>query len=182
MAIERGLPMKLPTVFFLNAYETSIPYKGLKAGREIQFTNEDHKAIEGFLPEIQYISSEVRVGGWGGGVIKYNKKQGSYSLRGVHPQHKEIEFRTVTEGRFINESDIAGLRKIAVIGSSAKDELFGDTSPIGEYIYINEIPFMVTGVFEEDLGQNQRGRIYLPLTTAQKVYGRGNEIDEILFT
>ena len=179
---RKGFADEASNSIFLNAYETSIPYKGLKAGRKVQFTNDDHKALENYIPEIEYISSEVRVGGWTGGVIKYNKKQGSYSLKGVHPQHKQIEFRTITEGRFINQSDIDGLRKIAVIGSSSKDELFGTASPIGEYIYINEIPFVVTGVFEEDLGQNQRGRIYLPISTAQKVYGRGNEIDEILFT
>ena len=179
---RKGFADEASNSIFLNAYETSIPYKGLKPGRQIQFTNNDHAALENYIPEIEYISSEVRVGGWKGGVVKYNKKQGSYRLKGIHPQHKEIEFRTVIDGRFINNSDIEGLRKIAVIGSSSKDELFGNSSPIGKYIFINEIPFLVAGVFEEDLGQNQRGNIYLPISTAQKVYGRGNEIDEILFT
>ena len=149
---------------------------------KIQFTNDDHIALQHSVSEIGHISSELRVGGWTGGTVKYGNNEGSYSLRGVHPEHKDIEFRKVILGRFINKSDITGLRKIAVIGATARDELFGPVSPLGKYIYINKIPFLVAGVFEEDLGQNQRSRIYMPISTAQKVYGRGTEVDEILFT
>lgn len=167
---------------WLHSGETSIPYDGLQAGREIQFTNTDYQNLGTSVSEIEYISAELWVGGWGGATVQYEKEQGVYSLRGVTPDQKFIEFREITEGRFINETDMDKLRKIAIIGEAAKDELFGDDSPLGQYIYINNIPFVVAGVFKEDLQQNQRSRIFMPLTTAQKVFGRGNEVDEIMFT
>ena len=158
---------------------TSLPFNGLLAGREIQFKNGDHDILPKIFDEIKDISAEMYVQG---GKAVFKKNTGRYSLKAVHPAHKKIEFRKMIEGRFVNEKDNRDERKVASIGKTAKDELFEDENPIGKYIRIDKTPYKVVGYFEEDLGQNSAGRIYIPISTAQKIYGANDKIDELMFT
>jgi putative ABC transport system permease protein len=63
-----------------------------------------------------------------------------------------------------------------------KDLFKNGEDPIGEYIKIGNIPFKVVGVFEDKGGEGEMRMIYLPITTAQKVFNGSNRIHQLIFT
>lgn len=156
---------------------TSKAYEGLKAGREIKFTNEDYKYVRDRLEGVEKISGRYYM--WQNRVISYKREYGVFDLICVHPDYRDIENATMVEGRYVNEVDIQKRRKVAVIGRPVQRALFKNgKNPIGEYIKINNIPFMIVGVFS-DKNERDETRVYLPITTAQMISGGANRIQNL---
>ena len=63
-----------------------------------------------------------------------------------------------------------------------KDQLFKHKPAIGEYIQINGVSFKVVGIFTEEGNKRFLRVIYMPITTAQSVFGGGNRIHAIMLT
>lgn len=159
---------------------TTIEYKGLNPGREIQFRNSDYDiSIKKFENQLDKRSASFN--NWSGTVV-YKKETGSYQYRGVTPDYQAIENATVVQGRFINQNDLASNEKVAVIGQKIKLDLFKDQNPIGEAVALNNISFKVIGVYTDPAGEREETRLYLPLTTAQKVFGAGDKISNLFYT
>ncbi|MEQ8469955.1 MAG: ABC transporter permease [Marinoscillum sp.] len=161
---------------------TSVPYAGFQAGRSIDLTNEDFKALQA-LDGIKVVSPRIRVSSrFGGGQItmSYDNKDVSYALMGDYPQYLDIQPLWITEGRFINPIDIAQKRKIVVLGRRVKDDLFQDRAAIGEFIRLNGVPFKVVGIFDSKAsGEDARNDIqiaHIPATTAQQTFNMGESI------
>ncbi len=158
---------------------TSIPYKGLKQGRKIQFKNNDYKIIKEEFTQVDNVSARLNV--WGGSSIIYNGEYATFDLKAVHPKHQYVENIEIIEGRFINEKDIEDYRKSAVIGRLAKDILFKDEDPIGKVVEINGINFQVVGVFKDSRDQEMK-RLYLPISVFQKLFSGNEDIGQISMT
>jgi putative ABC transport system permease protein len=159
---------------------TTIEYKGLNPGREIQFRNSDYDiSIKKFENQLDKRSASFN--NWSGTVV-YKKETGSYQYRGVTPDYQAIENATVVQGRFINQNDLVSNEKVAVIGQKIKLDLFKDQNPIGEAVALNNISFKVIGVYTDPAGEREETRLYLPLTTAQKVFGAGDKISNLFYT
>ena len=149
--------------------ETSMPYKGLPAGRRVRFDNNDFdsaKKTEG----VQFSSGRYNI--WGEFFISKGNKSLSFSVRTVHPDHQILENTKIVNGRFINDKDIEEYRKICVIGKLVKEGFFEkDENPIGQYLKIKNIDYQIVGVFEDTGGEEEMRRIFLPISTAQKIEG-----------
>jgi putative ABC transport system permease protein len=159
---------------------TSKTYAGLKAGREIRFTNEDYDFVRDRLEGVDKISGRYYM--WQNRVISYNKEYGVFDLICVHPDYFDIENAKMEEGRYINAIDIQKRRKVAVIGRPVKKSLFKNgKDPIGEYIKVNNVPFQIVGVFS-DKSERDETRVYLPITTAQMISGGANRIQNLTIT
>ncbi len=153
---------------------TSKAYKGLKAGREIKFTNDDYEFVKKYVEGVDKISGRYYM--WQNRVISYKKEYGVFDLIASHPDYFDIESASMVEGRFLNNIDIKKKRKVVVIGQPVKKALFKNgKSPVGEYIKINNVPFQVVGVFK-DKNERDETRAYLPITTAQMITGGANRI------
>ncbi len=161
--------------------ETSLPYKGLKPGRDISFRNADYDQIKSSVTGVEYISGRMFV--WGSNTISYKTEYGDFDIRSVHPDYGIIEKLSMSQGRFINDNDIAENRKVAVIGMAVKEALIKQEEAIGKYINIRGIPFLVVGVFTDDDGRqdNQRA-VYLPISTAQKALATIDRINTLAVT
>jgi len=161
---------------------TSKEFKGLKAGRLIKFTNEDYKILKSAIRDHEYISSRMFLGN---NITSYKNEYGSFYLSPCHPDYGKIKEVEMTEGRFLNKLDVDQFRKVAAIGEKVKTDLFkgADTVALGEYININGILFRVIGIFK-DFGRDdqEQRRIYIPITTAQRVFSGQNVISQISFT
>jgi putative ABC transport system permease protein len=156
---------------------TSKNYEGLKAGREIKFTNEDYEYVRDRLAGVEKISGRYFM--WQNRVISYKKEYGVFDLICVHPDYQDIESAVMEQGRYVNTVDIQKRRKVAVIGRPVQKALFKDgKNPIGEYIKINNVPFMVVGIFS-DKTERDETRVYLPITTAQMISGGANRIQNL---
>ncbi|MEL0455085.1 ABC transporter permease [Flavobacteriaceae bacterium SZ-1-7] len=153
---------------------TTKAHKGLQAGRLIRFKNEDHDFImDEFGDKVQYMTSKVNRNV----TATFKGEKSNYQLRAVHPEYMFIENNVVSEGRYVNQNDLDRKTKVAVIGKVVNDELFAKENAIGKYVSLNGISFKVVGIFTDDEGDNEERVIYVPLTTAQFLYGNTDFID-----
>ena len=94
-------------------------------------------------------------------------------VSGVTPEYASIRNITLSAGSFISKSHLTGMSKVVILGSQTSVDLFGEgVSPIGKSIRINGISFNVIGLMESKGGSgpmNQDDRVFVPLTTAQKL-------------
>ena len=112
----------------------------------------------------------------------YKSRSGRFSIRSVHPGHLYVENTIITKGRFINDFDIDDGRKVVVIGNLIEDELFRGEDSIGKYVKVAGIAFKVVGVFDDEGGEGERRRIYLPITTAQRTFNGSNRVHQYMLT
>lgn len=91
---------------------------------------------------------------------------------GVEPIYSQVRKLTLSSGSFITTQHIAGMSKVAAIGPSVAEDLFGEgVNPVGQSIRISGKTFQIIGITKSKGGSgmdNQDDRIYVPLTTAQK--------------
>ncbi len=160
---------------------TSMPYKGYKENRRIQLTNEDYDLIKKSVEEVDLISSRYHMPYQG--PLVYNGKYGTFEIRTVFPDYQEIENITMIDGRYVNNMDIEQNRKITVISTDVQEFFFNkDQNPIGEYIKFAGIPLKIIGVFEDKDSWDNNKCIYIPVTTAQTVYGGTKDINILSLT
>lgn len=159
---------------------TTKGYKGLNPGRQIQLHNADYETINNqFEDEIEHKTALYNI--WGG-QVNYGNEAGNYRIEGAHPGQQFIENATLTAGRFLNQNDIKEGIKVAIIGQKVKQELFKQEDPIGKTIKITGINFIVAGVFTDPGGEREEQRIFIPVTTAQRVFNAGDKLRSVAYT
>ena len=159
---------------------TSIPYQGLPKGRRIRFSNEDYDMLAEHFDEVDQLTGRFYLSG--DQTITYGKTALSYSVRAVHPGHRYLENTIMESGRFINETDLKEFRKVAVIGAVVQKDLFGDELPLGKEIKIGSTIYTVVGTYTDTGGDGEMRIIYIPVSTAQKVYAGTDELHQLMFT
>ena len=159
---------------------TSKEFKGLNPGRRIQLTNDNYEtAATMFHDEIENKSPRNFVRNI---TVNYGKEVLVYSVQAVSSQFQLIENMAMSDGRFINYQDEVNTGKVVVIGNKIKRDVFRDVeTPVGELLDISGIPFKVIGVFGEQ-EEREEERIYMPITTAQRVFNGGNRINHMSYT
>lgn len=179
--ISREFQQDAANVMYVYTGVTSKEYKGLNPGRMVTMKNDDYNYISTkYQDELEYKSSVYRI--WAG-LINYKKESGSYRVEGVLPDYQFLENASITEGRYINYSDQQNFEKVVVIGNKVKTDLFKNgENPVGEYVQISDINFKVIGVYTDPGGEREETRVFLPLSTAQRVFGAGNDIRNLSFT
>lgn len=158
---------------------TTKPYEGLPPGRRAQLTSDDIRAIVArFGDKIKYMAPRMWMPS---GEIVRGEKKGSFDVRGESPDLQYLEPIVVEEGRFINFLDMKEKRKVIIIGKRVKDVLFqGEDQVIGKYLKIAGAEYKVVGIFKSKRGGGDGGEdessIFMPLSTAQQVLNRPNDI------
>ncbi|MDX1942450.1 MAG: ABC transporter permease [Saprospiraceae bacterium] len=159
---------------------TSMPYNGLSKGRPIQFYNEDFDYLADNFKDIDHLTARFYL--TGDQTVAYGAKKLSFPVRAVHPDHKYLENTIVVEGRYVNPIDLREFRKVAVLGKTAKEGIFGEDEAIGKEINIGGLIYKVVGIYEDTGGENEMRVIYIPVTTAQKIYSGTKELHQLMFT
>ncbi len=168
------------TIWIWNG-QTSKAYAGMQPGRNIQMTNEDYDYLKQSVDEIDNISGRFEL--WSGNTVSYNREFGSYNIRAIHPAYSTIEKLTINQGRFVNDIDVKEFRKSLVISTKVKDALFKTEDPLEKYVRVNGVPFKVVGVFTDDDGRDDNMQVvYMPISTAQRVFGMGRNVNSISVT
>jgi putative ABC transport system permease protein len=169
---------------FVWAQNTTVPYKGFKKGRWYNFNNSDTKVLKEQIPELENIAPRLQARFWqseGQNNVVRGLKTGAFNIFGDVPDFNKIDPVTIIKGRYINAEDVEKRRKNAVIGARVADLLFEkDENPIGEYIQIKGVYFMVVGVYKSQhsggWAEWQETTIEIPLTTLQQVYNFGEQV------
>jgi putative ABC transport system permease protein len=168
-------------VMWLWTGETSIPYKGLKEGREVKFNNQDYDFLTTKAKDINEVSSRFYL--QGDITYSYGKEYGSYSTSTCHPSLLDMEQIKLSEGRFINDLDMQEFRKVIVIGDDIRKALFKEEEPLGKYIKIGSVPFKVVGVSKDPRSERDNNRqAYMPFTTAQRLFNGGDRVHTFTVT
>ena len=123
---------------FIWSNKTSVPYKGLKAGRFIRFVNEDVPAIRREVPELDVICPRNSI--WDNFTVSRKTKTASFNAYGDYPDFIKVKPIVIMKGRFINEKDMDERRKVAIVGEQVVKTLFEDgEEALGQYIDANGI-------------------------------------------
>jgi putative ABC transport system permease protein len=96
----------------------------------------------------------------------------STGVTGTTPGMLTVRDWPLASGRPFTDQDVKSATKVALLGQTVVDNLFGEQSPVGQTIRIKNVPFTVIGVLsvkgQSAQGQDQDDVIYIPVTTAQK--------------
>lgn len=158
---------------------TSVAYKGMGLGRQIQLTTDDVDAIQQQIPGVRLAASESQRGGVS---IVYEQKNASFAVHGVPTEYFDVkESIPFNLGRKLNPLDQRELRKIAVIGTVVAERLFGkDVDPLNKDIRVNGVVMKVVGVFYDKSNRGRDSeRIYIPQPLFQKIFGNSNRVGSI---
>jgi putative ABC transport system permease protein len=152
-------------------------FRGVSRGASSQsLTNEDVEAIAALATSVSAIAPEYSTQSQQ--VVYYNKNTQTEVL-GVTPEYQVVREWQVDRGRFIEGLDLANQAKVAVLGSTVVEELFGElVDPLGKMVKISRQNYEVVGILaSKGVGgfQNLDDQVLIPLTTAQiKFGGAGN--------
>ncbi|MBN2720967.1 MAG: ABC transporter permease [Proteobacteria bacterium] len=106
------------------------------------------------------------------------------SVSGVDPEYLSIRNWEVSAGRGFDRREVAARAKVAVLGQTVVEELFGNADPQGSRIRIRTVPFTVIGVLsskgQNAMGQDEDDLILVPSTTALYRLSDGESIDAIM--
>ncbi|AUP78878.1 ABC transporter permease [Flavivirga eckloniae] len=164
---------------FINSGRTTKAHKGLQAGRRITFKNKDFDYVKDeFGNKIEFITARI----YRNVQASFQNEQNTYDLRAVHPDHQFLEKTLIKEGRYINQNDVNNRTKVVVIGKLVEEDLFLRTKALGKYLNLSGVQYKVVGVFTDDGGDSEERKIYMPVSTAQRLYGNNDYIDQINLT
>ncbi len=114
--------------------------------------------------------------------VTSKSKNTNTQVVGVTQYYPQVRNTEVESGVFINEQNIRGLSKVAVIGPTTKTDLFADEDAIGKTIRIKNIEFKIVGVTKSKGGSgfnNQDDIVYVPLSSAQRYFSGDSYVGNI---
>jgi len=145
-------------------------------GSQLTITEDDSASIAREIAAVQVSAPSVR----GTSQVVFGNLNWSTGIQGVTADYFEARDWVVLSGRPINPEDVDGATKVALLGQTTVQNLFGsDMEPLGQIIRIKKVPFTVIGVLDRkgqnSWGQDQDDVILIPLSTAKKkVLGKSN--------
>lgn len=162
----------------INSGVTSKAYKGMKPGRRIEFSNEDHDMLKD-IDHVDMSSTRTRI--FSNNLLSYKTEYGTFDIFAITPGYKFVEQLTIIDGRFLNEIDINDYRKVVVLGRLVYEALFKSEPGVGKYVKVSGVPFKVVGVFNDPGSDRDLNRVYIPISTAQRVFNMGDFIRSVHF-
>jgi len=141
------------------------------SGGVTTLTYDDAKAIidSPQITTVQNVSAEYS----GSAQIVAGRNNTNTRIIGVTPEYVNVRNVVMVSGSFISQRNLDGMSKVAVLGPQTAADLFGEgANPVGKTIRINRTSFNVIGITESKGGSgfmNQDDRVFVPLTTAQKL-------------
>jgi putative ABC transport system permease protein len=132
-----------------------------------EITLADVEALRAEIAEIVEWDPLVRAGSR---VLKNGDRDVRVGVQGYSERAVQVRRRGMKEGEFFTPADVASRARVALLGSTTVEELFGAESPVGAEIFIDNLRFEVRGVLE-DAGADLHGgdldqTVWIPFTTA----------------
>ncbi|MBK9160175.1 MAG: ABC transporter permease [Nitrosomonadales bacterium] len=170
-AIKQSISAMGSNLFILLAGHTSSSGVRSGSGGAHTLTVEDAAAIAE-LPGMQSVAPIHP----GSAQVVYGANNWNTSIIGTTPGYLDARSWTIASGAAFTDSDVRSATRVALIGRTAAENLFGDENPVGKTIRIRQSPFVILGTLGPK-GQSMDGRdqddtLIIPLTTAQRqVFG-----------
>lgn len=151
------------------------------SGGVTTLTYDDAKAIASStqINSVANVAAELRKNAQ----VTTGRNNTNTQVYGATPEHSIVRNITIASGSFLADHHLSSLSKVAVLGSQTVVDLFGENvDPVGSNIRINNVSFKVIGVTESKGGSgmmNEDDRIFVPLTTAQKILFGADNVSSI---
>ncbi|MDO8439897.1 MAG: ABC transporter permease [Polaromonas sp.] len=140
---------------------------GVRQGAQTRsrLTEEDAAAIAREVPEVQVAAPSSRSTGQ---VVANNANWGT-TIFGTTNDYLEAREWPLLAGRLFEEGEIAGSAKVALIGQTVAQELFGEMDPIDQVVRVKNVPVTIVGVLsrkgQNAMGQDQDDTLIIPIST-----------------
>jgi putative ABC transport system permease protein len=136
---------------------------GAQTGQAL--TEEDALAIAKDIPEVQVAAPSMRTAAQ---VVAGNSNW-STSVLGATNDYLEAREWPLSSGRGFEAAEMQGSAKVAIIGQTTAQQLFGDADPMDQVIRVKKVPVTIIGVLEKKgqnmMGQDQDDIIIVPIST-----------------
>ena len=179
--MQRQMKGMATNLLFVWGQQTTEAYDGLPPGRAVQYNTDDIDLLRR-LPGIEYLAPRLQLGGWMNNFyVSYESKSGTFTVMADYPDLKNIISFQYEAGRFINEVDLKEARKVAVLGSAVRDQLYGPgVNPIGTYLKISGVYFQVIGVTKTlrggQMGDRDANTVFVPFSTLKTAFNMGDRV------
>jgi putative ABC transport system permease protein len=154
---------------------TTMPYRGMAAGRRTRPTPENADAIAAAVPGVDGVAIEY-VSGFGN-IIEHDGERLNVSLVGCSPSFGELRNQWPQPGgRFLNERDEREHRRVIFLGHRTKERLFGKRDAVGATVDLLGTAFTVVGVqvpkiTVSNYSGEDRDKVMIPAATFRELYG-----------
>ena len=136
---------------------------GAQTGQAL--TEDDALAIAKDIPEVQVAAPSMRTGAQ---VVAGNSNW-STSVLGTTNDYMEAREWPLSSGRSFEAAEMQGSAKVAIIGQTTAQQLFGEADPMDQVVRVKKIPVTIIGVLEKkgqnSMGQDQDDIIIVPIST-----------------
>ena len=148
--------------------ETSMPYNGLKEGRDIRLHDRDIQITgQEFRGNIDEVGASFNISS----VISNGQNYINTQIVGVYPNHPKIDKTEVLYGRFVNSIDLKEMRKVLVLSSKQAKELEPKDykALLGRYVKVGNFMFKVVGIYKDR--ENGRADAFSAYSVIKSIYG-----------
>ena len=151
--------------------------RGLRS-TDLTTIDEGRALLQGATPVVESVE-----------VARLNGHELRVHLGGITPEYGVIRKRGALVGRYLLDRDVETHARVAVIGQTLREQVYGTENPIGREIVMRGLRFQVVGVVRA-LGNSQvndddmrrdNSKVYIPLTTMQMYFTGGQRVDYYLF-
>ncbi|GMN03896.1 ABC transporter permease [Erythrobacter sp. MTPC3] len=132
-----------------------------------RLTQRDLRAIEREVPNIRAVAPQLR----SGLELVVAGTSAATTAVGTSPGYGLITNHLADRGRYISEADIRSAARVAVLGRTVSESLFGEFDPIGESVRVDGVPFTVIGLLEEKgstFGDDNDDTMIIPISTMRQ--------------
>jgi putative ABC transport system permease protein len=169
---------------------TSLQAGGARAGRMVHWEDADVQAVQSEAPDCEHAIPEleqqdVRT--------HSNYNNAAFLVTGSYPEFGDIRSLTVGQGRFYSWDDEREARRVTFLGSDAAKQLFPEgRNPLGENVYLNDIPYLVIGVMAKKKQDSSYdgwdiNKVFVPFSAMRRDFpdkppGTAHTFDQLLVT
>ena len=153
---------------------TTMQAGGERAGRQVYLTLDDARAIAAESPLAAVVSPEINRNGL---QVKSRYNAAALGVHGIEPQYQQIRTIDVERGRVFGWPDEQQVRRVAIIGADAWQQLFGAREGLGEVVQIHGFPYTVVGkIRKKDQDSNYSGpdndKVFVPFAAMARDFPR----------
>ncbi len=147
------------------------------AGSRYTLTWSDLRAIRDSIPTVSHAAAQLR----SSAQIMSSDQNWATTIVGTSPDYFAIRNWRAETGSLLTDQDVASGNKVAVLGMTVADMLFGpDVDPVGQTLRIRNVPFQVVGLLEKKgqtgMGQDNDDTVIIPESTFRtKIQGGLNQ-------
>jgi len=168
---------------------TSLQAGGQRAGRMVQWSDEDLPYVQTTATDCQYVLPELEQE-----TVRTHSayNNAAFLVTGSLPAFGWVRTLNPGVGRFYNESDVQSARRVAFLGTDAAKQLFPEGNAVGQTIHLNDFPYVVIGVMEKKKQDSSYdgwdvNKVFIPFTTMQRDFpakppATVHDLDQLLVT